>query len=191
MLTINSNKMKLTWLFFLLTCYSMNFYGQSDVTVKEKKVDSVYTQSIERVDLEGLNISLKLSKSWKIKKTDKSKAVVLQHENSKSTISIYLTDPKSILNDILLKTEKQESIDCKNTVSTEMLVEKLNEISSFPNGEIKISIMSSLIEGDCKVTTTKLIINNNGFTAIAKTELNCVDCEKELEFIIESIQKAK
>jgi hypothetical protein len=180
--------MKLICVIIALTCCSVGFYGQSDMTTKENNIDSSHTQSVE---LEDLNISLKLSKSWKVKKTDKSKSVVIKQENSKSTISIYLTDPKSILNDILLKTEKLGNIDCKSTVSTDMLVEKLNEINSFPDRKIKISIMSSLIEGDCKVTTTKLIVNNIGLTAIAKTELNCVNCEKESDSIIDSIQKVK
>jgi hypothetical protein len=180
--------MKLICVIIALTCCSVGFYGQSDMTTKENNIDSSHTQSVE---LEDLNISLKLSKSWKVKKTDKSKFVVIKQENSKSTISIYLTDPKSILNDILLKTEKLGNIDCKSTVSTDMLVEKLNEINSFPDRKIKISIMSSLIEGDCKVTTTKLIVNNIGLTAIAKTELNCVNCEKESDSIIDSIQKVK
>jgi hypothetical protein len=166
-------------------------FGQSSAARSEIKSDSVCIKRFEIVKFDGLNISQRLFDSWKVKKTEDSKSVLLQHKNSKSTISIYQTDVKAIVTDLLSRTHNKSDTENSDSVSTELLVGKLNEIDSLPNGKFKFSMMYSIIEADCEVIIAKLIISNQGVIARAKIGVDCVDCKKEFECMIESINNLK
>jgi hypothetical protein len=181
----------LTILVWILTCISMTCYGQTGEKQNQSKPEPDYLPHHEIIHLKELNISLNLAENWKVKKIVKSKSVELKHINNSSTITIFLTDSKAIITEILEKSEKQNQNQGKDVVSPEMIVALLQEFDSLPNGSVKISSKSSETIGEYELISGVTVSNSIGFTSNAKIEVSCDDCKTEFEFMINSIQKLK
>ncbi len=182
--------------FFILCFFGFSIAGCCQV--KEESSQNYATNKTfnsEYQNFKKLGVSIKIIDSWKIKKQDNQASIDFDNRENNSKFSIQLENYRMILNKIINNPEEPDKN--KDNISTEKLIEQVNEITSEaekkPNSTVSFvfSRTFSKQEGNKELITTYKTIKKKGFLIQASIDKNCVNCKDQLNFMIESIKDYK
>lgn len=154
---------------FLLGMSQMNF-GQTNIN--------------GQVDLLDLGISVNLTKDWEV--VSKTKKTILNLKESGNKTKIEITSMKfSEALDNILNSEHKKKV---NEVISSL---KSSELDSNLTVKMDFSKTEKEIKNEYEFLTIYKAINEQAFLIKAKVDITCIECKKDIELIIESMQSLK